>query len=286
MLIDIFKSFRPKQWVKNFFVFATLLFSRNFLDYSMFLRVSYIFLIFCALSSSVYLINDVIDRKKDSNHPKKRFRPIAAGRVPVWIAVTLSIVLSIVSLLLAFKLNLYTGVVALVYFIQSVAYSLYFKNVVIIDVLIVAVGYVLRAIAGGTTIEVGVSVWLLISITLLSLFLPLCKRRHEVNLVCGNTTRKVLKEYTVGFLDQLISIVTSSTIVVYSLYTFMSNTRPAEHRYLMLTIPFVVYGIFRYLFLVYTKDLGGEPEEIVLKDKPIIVNILLWVLTAGIVLYI
>lgn len=286
MLIDIFKSFRPKQWIKNFFVFAVILFSKNLFNYSMLLRVTYLFLIFCALSASVYLINDILDREKDKKHPKKKIRPIAAGKVPVWLAVTVAVVFSIASLILSFKLNLFTGIVAIIYFIQSVAYSFYFKNIVIIDVLIVAVGYVLRAVAGGAVIGVGISVWLLISITLLSLFLPLCKRRHEVNLVGGNTTRQVLKEYTVGFLDQLISIVTSSTIVVYSLYTFMSDKGTFAHRYLMLTIPFVVYGIFRYLFLVYTKDLGGEPEEIVLKDKPLIANILLWVVTAGIVLYI
>lgn len=286
MLIDIFKSFRPKQWVKNFFVFAAILFSRNFFNYSLLLRVTYIFLIFCALSSSVYLINDVVDIEKDRKHPKKKFRPIAAGKVPVWLAVTIAVIFSIVSLILSFELNFYTGIVSIVYFLQSVAYSFYFKNVVIIDVMVVAVGYVLRAVAGATAIEVGVSVWLLISITLLSLFLPLCKRRHEVSLVSGNATRKVLQEYTVEFLDQLISIVTASTIVVYSLYTFMSNTRPAAHRYLMLTIPFVMYGIFRYLFLVYTRDLGGEPEEIVLKDRPLIINILLWIITAGVVLYI
>lgn len=283
ILFNIFKSMRPKQWTKNFFVFAAILFSGNIFNPYMFLRVVYMFIVFSLVSSSVYLINDVIDVEKDKLHPKKKNRPIASGKVPIWVGVLTAVIIGSFSLGFAFYLGLYPGIVTLVYLAQATLYSAYYKNIVIMDVLFIACGFVLRAIAGGVVISVMPSVWLLICITLLALFLALCKRRHEIILLSNHagSHRKILEDYSIGLLDQMISVVTSSTLVVYSLYTFMANT----NRNLMFTIPFVLYGIFRYLYLVHKQDGGGEPEEIVIKDKPMILNILLWVLTAGIVLY-
>ncbi len=279
----ILKSFRPKQWTKNFFVFAAILFSQNIFNMGMFTNVISIFIIFCFLSSSVYLINDVIDVERDKNHPKKKNRPIAAGKLSKGFAVTLAGLLSIACIVISFSFNYYTGVVSLIYLIQATFYSLYFKNIVILDILFIAFGFVLRVIVGGLVISVNISVWLLICIILLSLFLALCKRRHEISLLSlgAKKHRKILEDYSVELIDQMISIVTASTLVVYSLYTFMASS----NKLLMLTIPFVLYGVFRYLYLVYKKDGGGEPEEIVLKDKPLMLNILLWVLTIFFTLY-
>lgn len=281
--IDIFKSLRPKQWTKNFFVFAAILFSQNIYNVSLLFKVVAVFIIFSLLSSSIYLINDVADIEKDKNHPKKKHRPIAAGRVPSWAAILLSIILLTFSLGASFALNFNTGLVSLIYLLQSIFYTLYFKNIVIMDVLLIAFGFILRVVAGGVVINVDISVWLLICVTLLALFLALCKRRNEISLLSKNASshREILDSYSIGLLDQMISIVTSSTLVVYSLYTFLSS----PNLYLMFTIPFVLYGIFRYLFLVHKKEGGGEPEDIVLKDKPMILNILLWVLVSYFALY-
>lgn len=284
IFVNIIKSLRPKQWTKNFFVFAAILFSQNLFNIPMLLRVILVFILFSLLSSGVYLINDIIDIEKDKNHPKKKQRPIASGAINPSVALVFAVLLSTFTLALSFKLSFYVGLVSLLYLIQSLLYSIYLKNVVIIDALLIAFGFVLRVVAGGLVISVNVSVWLIICVTLLALFIAFCKRRHEINLLSykAGSHRKILEEYSVELLDQMINVVTSSTLVVYLLYTFLSS---AEIE-LMYTIPFVLYGIFRYLYLVYKKNGGGEPEDIVLKDKHMVINILLWVLVVVIILYI
>ena len=284
IFISIFKSLRPKQWIKNFFVFAAILFSQNLYNIFMVKRVVAIFIIFCFLCSGTYLINDVIDKEKDRVHPKKKRRPIASGDIPIWMAVSLAVLLLTFSLTVSFKFGFYIGLISSIYFIQALLYSVYFKKIVIIDALFIAFGFVLRVAVGGAVINVAVSIWLLICIILLALFLALCKRRHEINLLNQNASqhRSILDHYSIELLDQMISVVTSSTLVVYLLYTFLS----ARNDNLMFTIPFVLYGIFRYLYLVYVKNEGGEPEDTVIKDKPMIINISLWVLAVYIILYI
>ena len=280
----VIKSFRPKQWTKNFFVFAAILFSQNIFNIPMLIKVCIIFVVFSLLASSIYLINDVCDVEKDRKHPKKKNRPIASGKVPKWLAITIAIVMSLSCISISFYFGYYTGVVAIAYLVQAVFYSLYFKNIVIMDVLFIALGFLLRVVAGGVIIGVNISVWLLVCVTLLSLFMALCKRRHEMLLlgIDANSHRSILNDYSVSLLDQMISVVTSAILVFYSIYTFMAN----QNKYLMFTTPFVLYGIFRYLYLVYKKEGGGEPEEILLMDKPMILDLLLWVVVSYLALYV
>lgn len=281
---DVFISLRPKQWVKNLFVFAAILFSQKIFEIDMLFKVAAIFIVFSLLSSSVYLINDALDVERDKLHPKKKHRPIASGRVSKSFAVVLAVILAAFCITAGFWFNKFTGIVTLTYFVQAVVYSLYIKNIMILDILFIAFGFVLRVVSGGTVINVSISVWLLICITLLSLFLALCKRRNEVCVLNDNAKghRKILEDYSLSLVDQMISIVTASTLVVYSLYTFMAT----QNKMLMLTIPFVLYGLFRYLYLVYKRDGGGEPEEVLLKDKPMIINLSLWIISILIILYV
>lgn len=279
MLKDILTSFRIKQWLKNLFIFAALVFDRQLTNRQSLLTTFAGFIIFCLLSSSVYLINDVFDIEADQAHPKKRNRPIATGRIKTNHAIVLGIILVIISLLWAFSLKLNFLYISSIYLLVNITYSKWLKHVPIIDVMIIASGFVLRVAAGVMLIKVErFSPWLYVVTTLLALFIGFGKRRAELMLLAreANQHRMVFDGYTMEFLDQLITIVSGMTIVAYSLYTFSAPNLPANHS-MMMTIPFVIYGIFRYLYLIQVRQMGGEPEELVVNDHPLQATIMLWV---------
>lgn len=281
--IDILLLLRPRQWTKNLLLFAGLIFSLNLFQLTLLYNSLIAFISFCLLSSCVYIVNDIVDIEDDRKHPKKRHRPLAAGKIGIRQAVAVLIILLIISLFLAWSIHPLLLILAIVFFALCLTYSLWIKYMVILDVFAIAFGFLLRAAAGGVAINVDISPWLLVCTLLLSLFLALTKRRQEsVNMKDnGKWYRKVLEQYSVQYLDQLISIVTAATILAYSFYTFTASRSPL----FMLTIPFVIYGIFRYLYLVHNEKLGENPEEILLSDIPTIVNIILWVLVSILILY-
>jgi len=285
----LLKTMRPKQWIKNGFVFLGLIFSDDRLFFSpvSFAKTLLAFAIFCLLSSTVYLVNDIADIEKDRQHPRKRHRPLPAGKVKVWQAAALAILLVALCIPAAFLLNPAFGVVATAYLVIMMAYSFVLKHIVIIDVFTIALGFVLRAMAGPLVLDIHVSPWLYVMTTLLALFLALNKRRHELVLLNDSAThhRQILQEYSPRLLDQMIAVVTSSTVMAYCLYTFTAPNLPADHS-MMLTIPFVLYGIFRYLYLVHQKNQGGSPDEIVVKDLPILIDVVLWGLSVLLILYV
>lgn len=284
----IVRSLRPHQWSKNFFVFAPLIFAQKILDWTATAQVVAAFCIFCLLSGSLYIFNDLADYAQDRQHPKKRYRPIASGIISRRLALSTFIVLSILSLSTALLLRFEFFLVALSYFILQILYSLKLKHVVILDIFIISAGFFLRVIAGGLVIAVPLSSWLLICTILLALFLSMSKRRHELVLLNANAGehRPILREYSPYLLDQMISVVTASTLIAYCLYTISEETiAKFGTRNLVFTTPFVLYGIFRYLYLIHQKKEGGSPEELILKDKPLLINIALWLATVGIILY-
>jgi 4-hydroxybenzoate polyprenyltransferase len=279
---------RPKQWVKNLFIFAPLVFAEQLLVFPYILKTCAAFFCFCLLSGCVYILNDIMDLEKDRMHPVKRFRPLASGQVKVSLAQAFAVVLFLMSMSLAFYLDLYFGIISCVYFLMNVAYSFHLKNVVIVDVFIVASGFFLRVLGGAEVIDVHVSSWLLVCTILLALFLAFSKRRHELVILEHEATqhRKILAEYSPYFLDQMISVVTASIVVCYLLYTIAEETvTKFETRALIITVPFVLYGIFRYLYLVHQKEGGGNPTTELLSDRPLMVNMALWIITAGLIIY-
>jgi 4-hydroxybenzoate polyprenyltransferase len=287
MLRDLIKTMRPKQWPKNVFVFAALVFDRKLLDPVWFGRTLAAFLLFCLLSSTVYLINDLADIEKDRQHPKKRNRPLASGRLPRRVAILAATAFGIVGLSLSFLLDMMFGVVAVLYLGLMILYTFRLKNIVIVDVMTIAAGFVLRVAAGVVVIPVErFSPWLYVCMTLLALFMAVGKRRHELTLLAGDAGnhRAILEEYNIQFLDDMIGLVTSTTVIAYSLYTFSAPNLPANHT-MMLTIPFVLYGLFRYLYLVRVKGLGGAPEDLVLHDRPLLATVALFGLSAVLILY-
>jgi 4-hydroxybenzoate polyprenyltransferase len=285
---DLVQSLRPAQWTKNLFVFAALVFAQQALAIPLVLRAAAAFGVFCLLSGSMYVLNDLHDADEDRRHPKKARRPIAAGRIAAGQAFALSIILGAGGLAAAFVLGFPFFVLAAAYVALQVAYTVKLKHVVILDVFIVAAGFVLRVAAGGAVIDVPISSWLLICMTLLALFVAMGKRRHEIVLLEGEAAehRPILREYSAYLLDQMISVVTASTLVAYCLYTVSEETvRKFGTADLIYTMPFVLFGIFRYLYLVHQKGLGGSPEELVVKDKPLAISILLWIAAVGVILY-
>lgn len=285
---SIINSMRPAQWIKNLFIFAALIFSQKFLDFSLVLKTGAAFLLFCFLSSSVYILNDLLDIEEDKIHPKKSKRPIASGKISKNEAISLFIALSIISLFLAFWLNEYFFIASLTYFVLQLAYSIKLKHVVIVDVFIIASGFVIRVVAGGLVIGVAISSWLLICSMLLALFLAMSKRRHEIVILedVASNHRPILREYSPYLLDQMIAVVTASTLIAYCLYTISVKT---VERFgttnLVFTVPFVLYGIFRYLYLIHQKGKGDSPESLIIRDYPLLINILLWVGTVFLILY-
>ena len=288
ILVDLFKSIRPQQWLKNLFIFAPLIFSENIFNRSMFLLSLLAFAVFCLLSGALYILNDLKDIEEDRLHPIKSKRPLAAGRLKKSQAIAAFVVLSFVSLLLAAMVNREFLWVCLVYFVLQIAYSFALKHVVILDVFIVASGFFLRVVAGAVAIQVQISPWLLICTTLLALFLALSKRRHEIILLDEEAMnhRPILKEYSPYLLDQMISVATASTVIAYCLYTISGETiEKFGTNKLILTIPFVLYGIFRYLYLIHQKAEGGTPETLILKDRPLLFDIFLWIISAALIIY-
>ncbi|MFN8434728.1 MAG: decaprenyl-phosphate phosphoribosyltransferase [Anaerolineales bacterium] len=287
MLTALFKTMRPRQWTKNVFIFAALVFDKQLFIVDSFLRTLAGFALFCLISSCVYIFNDLADVEADRQHPEKKNRPIASGKLPVSAAWTAGIVFVILTLGLAYLLApTFAGVVA-GYFILNLAYSNYLKHIPILDVLIISIGFVLRVGAGVTLIAVErFSPWLYIVMFLLSLFLGFGKRRAELALLAhgAGSHRKVLDGYTLPLLDQYIMIVSGTTIVAYSLYTFSAPNVPENHS-MMLTIPFLVYAIFRYLYLIEVEHAGGTPEEVLLSDRPFQISMLLWAVTVIIIFY-
>lgn len=288
MLSALVVSLRPRQWVKNLFVFAGLVFGEKLLDPAAVALAAATFAVFCALSGAIYLLNDVVDRERDRVHPTKSRRPIAAGRLPVGVAVGAAVGLLAAALGASLAIGVAVALVALTYALLLVAYSAWLKHVVIVDVLVVAAGFVLRAAAGALAIQVEISGWLLICTILAALFLALGKRRHEY-LTMGEQAvrhRPILAQYSAGLLDQMIAVVTASTLTAYALYTMSPETVARFHtRLLPITLPFVLYGIFRYLYLLYHQQMGGNPSDLFLNDQALRLNTLLWVLAILLIIY-
>ncbi len=289
MLRDIFRLLRPSQWIKNGVVLAGLIFAGK-AGATGLVETSLLALIaFCFLSSAVYVINDLIDRERDRAHPLKKNRPIASGRVGTGTAAVLFVILALAGLTISYLVNRDLLIVSAGYIVLMVLYTFWLKNIVIIDVMTIAAGFVLRALAGAVAINVEFSSWLLIATFVLALFLGFGKRRHEIMLLESGASdhRRSLEKYSPYLLDQLIGVVTASAVITYLFYTLSPDViAKLGTQYLYVTIPFVIYGIFRYLYLVHKEERGGSPTTLLLTDKPLLVDVLLWLATIIIILYI
>jgi len=279
MIRDYIRLIRIKHWVKNVFIFAPLIFSLNFHKPSYIGRTLIMYAAFCLAASAVYVFNDIADRRRDRLHPKKKDRPIASGAVPVPSALILSAVLFLAAVAVSGLLGLPPVLIVLAYTGMNVAYSLLLKNQTFVDVMVIATGFLLRVVAGAFAIDVELTHWMLLTTFFLSLFLGFGKRRKEVLVTGGSTShRAVFQDYTVELLNSLIIISSSLTIITYSLYVVTSNTMIALGRdKFIATIPFVVFGVFRYMFLIYRQNNGGDPAELLLKDKVMLIDIALWI---------
>lgn len=282
------ESLRPAQWVKNGFVFAALIFSRNLLDWHRAGRVAAAAALFCLLSSAGYLFNDILDAPEDRQHPVKRSRPVAAGRLSARLAASLAVLLALTALAGAWALDTEFFLVAAAYGVLNGLYSLYLKRVMLLDVFVIATGFVLRVLGGGVVIHVEISAWLIVCTTLLALFLALTKRRQELVLLGGNASdhRSTLAHYSPYFLDQLIGIVTASALMSYALYTLSADVATKfPGKRLELTIPFVLFGIFRYLYLVHQTSEGGNPTRLLLTDRVLLTVVLMWAAAVVLIIY-
>jgi 4-hydroxybenzoate polyprenyltransferase len=288
LLTRLIISLRPSQWTKNLLVFAALIFAVRLFDLSAVLAATEAFVIFCGLSGVVYLVNDVMDRESDRRHPLKSRRPIAAGTLPVPVAIGAAVGIAVLAIGSAFLLGWRFGAVASIYVALQVLYSGPLKHIVIIDVLTIAIGFVLRAIAGAVALNVEISHWLFVCTILLALFIALAKRRHELILLAENATshRPILGEYSAYLLDQMIAVVTASTLIAYIFYTISPETEQKfGTSWLGLTIPFPLYGIFRYLYLVHRREGGGSPADLLLNDRPLLACVTLWVVAVVLIIY-
>ncbi len=282
MISDILREMRVRQWTKNLVVFAGVVFSQHFTEATELLRAAQGFLAFCLLASSVYVLNDVQDVERDRVHPKKKHRPIAAGRISMPAAWGLWAALVAGAVLLAWPLGLAFCRILGVYLILNVAYSFWLKRVVLLDVMIIAIGFVLRAVAGVAALSSAepISPWLLVCTLFLALFLAVSKRRAERTLLAGSAGdhRATLEDYPPELIDQLVPVVTAATVISYAIYAVSPQTvERLGTDGLVYTVPFVVYGVFRYLYLVYRQGRGGSPSEVLLSDLPTLINVLLWV---------
>jgi 4-hydroxybenzoate polyprenyltransferase len=286
--LNLLIAIRPGQWSKNLLVFAGLLFGMRLFEAAAVLRALAAFGIFCGLSSAIYLGNDIVDRDSDRRHPLKATRPIASGAVPVSIALAAAAIIGTVMIAAAIGLGARFATVAVAYLALQALYSGWLKHIVIIDVLTLAGGFVLRAVAGAVAVNVGISHWLLVCTTLLALFVALAKRRHEIVLLADRAAshRRILGEYSAYLLDQMIAVVTASTLIAYIVYTVSPETREKfGTEWLGLTIPFPLYGIFRYLYLVHQRAGGGSPADLLLTDRPLLVCVALWAVAVAILIY-
>ncbi len=288
-LMAIAKSMRPVQWIKNLFVFAGLVFSQEFFNLEKLLLSLAAFGVFCLLASGVYIFNDIIDLPADRNHPTKKWRPIPSGQIPVWFASIFSIIFIGGGLLWAFHLKFGLGLIGATYILLQILYTLLLKNLVIVDILVVASGFLLRAAAGAVILDVVVSSWLLLCTSLLALFLVTAKRRQEMARVVSQNssfTRDVLKKYSLPFLDELLAVQAYGAMLSYAIYVFDPETANRfGTNYLGISLPFVIYGLFRYLYLVKVSGKGESPEKIVVSDVFIIINLLLWMISVIVIIY-
>ncbi|MGQ9784910.1 MAG: decaprenyl-phosphate phosphoribosyltransferase [Anaerolineae bacterium] len=287
MLLALLKTLRPKQWTKNGFVFVPLVFDVKIFQAQPLLRSLGGFALLCLISGAVYLINDLVDIERDRRHPIKRSRPLASGQLHRSVAVVAAILIPVITLPLAYLLDPLFGLIALGYFGLHVAYSFWLKNIVIVDVMVVAAGFVLRVAAGVPLVWAErFSPWLYLFTTLLALFLALGKRRQEIALLKENAShsRAILDHYNLAFLDEMMAVVTAGTVMTYALYTFSAPNLPKDHT-MMLTIPFVIYGIFRYLYVIHVRGDGGAPDEVVLTDRPLQISVLLFGILVVLILY-
>ncbi|HRQ38682.1 MAG TPA: decaprenyl-phosphate phosphoribosyltransferase [Chloroflexota bacterium] len=288
MLIALLKTMRPRQWPKNGFVFVALFFDEKLLNPLYLGRTIAAFVLLCFMSSAVYLMNDLSDIESDRQHPTKRLRPLPAGQLSPTVAALAAVIFAVGSLIAGYFLSPLFALILLTYLLSQIAYTFWLKNVVLFDVLIVALGFVLRIASGVAVIEVErFSPWLYLFGGFLALFLVLGKRRHELVLLGNNANkhRKILQEYNLDLIDRMLGLVTTSVLVFYSLYTFLAEGLPTNHT-MMLTIPFLMYGIFRYMYLIHVRHEGGAPEDIALRDRPLQVTIVLFALTVFVVIYI
>jgi 4-hydroxybenzoate polyprenyltransferase len=281
---------RPKQWTKNIFIFAALVFDRKLTHYTALLNTIVAFIAFCLISSAVYLINDLVDIEKDRQHPTKRHRPLPSGRLDLRWAIAAAVIIPLICVPAAFLFSRAMGLVLVSYLALQILYSFFLKNLVIIDVMTIAAGFVLRVVAGVAVIDVErFSPWLYVCMIMLALFLGFGKRRHELFTLGAdaNNHRTSLQHYSLELIDQMSLVVVSATIMAYSLYTFSAPNLPRldSQPLMMLTIPFVLYGVFRYQYLIHIKKEGGTPEEIVLRDLPLIVDLLLYGIVVLILMY-
>ncbi len=283
---DLIGCLRVRQWTKNILIFAALIFSNHANQFPYVVKSFIAFIIFSLGAGAFYTFNDILDLESDRKHPVKRQRPIASGHVSVKTGWIFFFTLGFLSLASSFWINSYFGIVILFYFLLQAVYTLFLKKIVIVDVFAISLSFLLRVIAGAVAIDVDISNWILICTMLLALFLALSKRRHEIMLLDSNANyhRVILKEYSPYLLDQMIGVVTSATLVTYMIFTLSGETI-AKFGNMVLTVPFVLYGIFRYLYLVHIKDKGGQPEEVLLTDIPLQVNILLYGIVALAIIY-
>ncbi|MCB0167829.1 MAG: decaprenyl-phosphate phosphoribosyltransferase [Anaerolineae bacterium] len=286
MISGLFKSLRPKQWPKNGFIFAPLIFDEKLFQWEPLLKTILGFFLLCLISGTIYLINDLVDIDKDRQHPIKKNRPIPAGQLPVTVAIAAVIILLIIGLPMSFLLDPIFGLIITAYLILQIAYSFILKNMVIIDVMTIAVGFVMRVACGVFLIQAErFSPWLYVFTVLLALFLGFGKRRQELVMLNGqSSTRSILNQYNLPFLDSMMSIVTTGTIITYAFYTFSAPNLPGNHL-MMLTIPFVIYGIFRYLYIIHVQGNGGAPDEVLLTDMPLQFTLVLFMSSVLSILY-
>lgn len=308
LLRNIFRLLRPRQWIKNFAIFAAILLSGELFNFSAFLNVVYGFMVFCAISSSIYIINDLFDIKKDRLHPFKRFRPLANNEVPIPLAVVLAIVLAVGSILASYIINPGFFFITVIYFILHLSYSAVLKHIEIVDILTLAGGYILRVFAGEVVSDFHISAWLFLTVISLSLFLAIGKRRSELTLLSHQgmaativTTRKTLSHYSEKLLDVYLSIFATSTFISYALFTFLENPKgviiqtdliPADilgtylqRKWLMITIVPVAYGLMRYLQRIYEKHEGESPERVLFSDRPLLTSVIIWTLLVILIIY-
>jgi 4-hydroxybenzoate polyprenyltransferase len=288
LALQLLLSLRPAQWTKNLLVFAGLLFGRRLFDPAALVAAVSAFAVFCVLSGVVYLVNDIADRDSDRRHPRKAQRPIASGALPVPVAAVSALLLGAGALIAAYAIGPAFAAVAAAYLGLQILYSFPLKHIVIIDVLTLAIGFVLRAAGGAVAVHVEISHWLLVCTILLALFIALAKRRHEIVLLADGAAdhRPILGEYTPYLLDQMIGVVTASTLISYVFYTISPETQAKfGTAWLGLTIPFPLYGIFRYLYLVHQREGGGSPADLLLTDRPLLACVALWALTVALIIY-
>jgi 4-hydroxybenzoate polyprenyltransferase len=287
-IYGLLRTLRPRQWIKNGFVFMALLFDQKLFDWPLLFKTTFAFILFCMISSTVYIINDLADLEKDKQHPQKRNRALPSGQLQPWFAVVSAVGILLVCLPLSFWLDPYFATIVLAYFLMNLAYSFWLKHLVIVDVMIVAAGFVLRVASGVIVAEAErFSPWLYVCTIFLALFMAIGKRRHELTFLAegANSHRKILDEYNVDFLDSMIQLVTTSAVISYSFYTFSAENLPANHA-MMLTIPFVLYFVFRYQYLIHVKEEGGAPEMLLYTDLPLFLGVALWGLSIVLVMYV